>query len=253
MALVFIDLDGTALNKGQPAVGVIESIKALRKNNHKVAIATGRSPVVLYDKGKLLGIDHLVLANGGYVISKGDIIYERYIPNNIVKRIMNFVDEIETDLVIEYLDIYVSYRKDTDVADRFSDIFQIEKPIFDNNHYPNRKVFSMVVFDNERIDQMIDAFPELEFNKTHALGYDVNLRGELKAKGVKELVKHLKYPEDEVYAIGDGFNDITMIKSAKYGIAMGNAVQELKDVADFVTTDVNDYGIMNALKHYKLI
>ncbi|XMB71638.1 Cof-type HAD-IIB family hydrolase [Mycoplasmatota bacterium WC30] len=253
MALIFIDLDGTALDRGQPAVGVIDSIKALRKNNHKVAIATGRSPRLLYGKEKLLGIDYLVLANGGYVVAKGDVIYERYIPNDVLKKTMDFVDNVKMDLVIEYLDTYVAYRKDTDLPDRFSDLFQIEAPSLDRTFYPDKNVFSMVVFKNERMAEMIEALPELDFNVTGAIGYDVNLKGGLKAEGVRELVKHLGYSEDEVYAIGDGFNDISMIKSVKYGIAMGNAVQELKDVADYVTTDVMDYGIRNALKHYKLI
>ena len=164
MAIVFFDLDGTALYRGKPAKGVIESINALRKNNHIVAIATGRSPVVLYDKHKELGIDYLVLANGTYVAHKEEVIYAKSFPNHLVEKIMKYVDDKEIDLVLEYEDGYIAYRKETEVVDAFSEIFNIEKPELDHTFYPDRPVYAMVVFEHDRINQMREDFPELLFN-----------------------------------------------------------------------------------------
>jgi len=253
MALIFIDLDGTVLDNGKPAKGVIEGIKKLKENKHIVAIATGRSPVLLYDHHIELGIDYLILSNGSYVKHKDLVIYEHYIPNDVVKRAMEVADEIKADLVIEYLDGYISYRKDTDVSDRFSDMFQIERTKLDRTFYPDKNVFSMVAFDHDQLETMFLKLPELDFHKATQLGYDVNLKGDLKAEGVRALIKYLDYTSDEVYAIGDGPNDIQMLQEVKHGIAMGNAVPELKEVAEFVTTNVDDYGFVNALKHYNLI
>ena len=253
MALIFIDLDGTVLNNGKPAKGVIEGIKKLKENKHIVAIATGRSPVLLYDHHITLGIDYLILSNGSYVMHNNKIIYERYIPNDIVKRTMEIADEIKADLVIEYLDGYVSYRKDSDVSDRFSETFQIEKPNLDRTFYPTKNVFSMVVFENDQLEYMFSKLPELDFHKATKFGYDVNMKGDLKAEGVRELIKYLQYSSDDIYAIGDGPNDIQMLQEVKHGIAMGNAVSSLKEVAEFVTTNVDDFGFVNALKHYNLI
>lgn len=253
MALIFFDLDGTTLNNGVPAKGVIESIKALKANNHIVAIATGRTPSVLEGKDKLLDIHNLVLGNGSYVICNDKVIYERKIPNELVKRFMDFSDSMKADLVIEYLDNYVAYRKDTDVPDRFSDTFDLKRPILDRNFYPDKKVFAMVVFETERVKQYQDAFPELTFNISNSLGFDVNLKGGLKAEGVAEMIKYLDYSKDDIYAFGDGHNDISMLQAVKYGIAMGNSSNELKEVADYVTTNVDDYGVYNALKHFNLI
>lgn len=253
MALIFFDLDGTTLHEGKPAPRVLESMELLRKNNHIVAIATGRSPILLYDKDKDLNTDYLVLSNGYYVTHKEKVIFEKYIPNESVKRFMEYADKNEADLVIEYKDRYVSYRKDTDVADRFSDLFGIDKPDLDAKYYPEENVFAMVVFETDDVESMKKEFPELQFNLSNALGYDVNVKGNMKAEGVNALVEYLNYPIDEVYAIGDGHNDISMIKSVKHGIAMGNASDEVKTVAEYVTTSVNDAGVYNALKHYKLI
>lgn len=166
---------------------------------------------------------------------------------------MDYADKHKADLVVEYKNRYVSYRKNTDVADRFSDLFGIARPALDNKFYPEENVFAMVVFSTDDVEHMKQEFPELEFNLSNELGYDVNIKGNMKAEGVNALVKYLNYPEDEVYAIGDGHNDLSMIKSVKHGIAMGNASAELKAVAEYVTTSVLEDGVYNALKHYNLI
>ena len=54
-------------------------------------------------------------------------------------------------------------------------------------------------------------------------------------------------------AFGDGGNDTSMILQAGVGIAMGNAIDELKQQADYVTTSVDDDGILNALRHFDVI
>lgn len=253
MALIFFDLDGTTLYRGRPASRVLECIQLLKENNHTIAIATGRSPILLYDKDKELGIDYTVLANGYYVSYKGNVIYERYIPNDVVKRFMDFVDHHKADLVVEYKDRYVAYRKETDISDKFSDLFDIARPKLDDKYYPEENVFAMVVFASDDVIAMKKEFPELEFNLSNEFGYDVNIKGDMKAEGVKALIKHLNIPEDEVYAVGDGLNDLSMIKTVKHGIAMGNASDELKKAANYVTTSVHEDGVYNAMKYYKLI
>lgn len=253
MALIFIDLDNTTLFKGKPAKGVKETIKELKKKNHIVAIATGRNPKLLYGVDKELEIDNLVLANGSYVVWQNEVIRENYIDNAVVKRMMDYADQEKFDLVIEYLDEYISYRKDTDAADKFSENYHLEKARYDNNFYPQRNVFAMVVFSDDVVEKIKHFFPELQFNKSSQYGYDVNPSGDLKAEGIKAVINHLQYPLEEIYAIGDSYNDVSMLKLVKHGIAMGNAVEELKKVAEYITTDVNDNGVYNAMKHYKLI
>jgi len=54
-------------------------------------------------------------------------------------------------------------------------------------------------------------------------------------------------------AFGDGGNDIDMLKHAGIGIAMENARDDVKEIADFITTSVDDDGITNALKHYNVL
>ena len=54
-------------------------------------------------------------------------------------------------------------------------------------------------------------------------------------------------------AFGDGGNDVEMLEFAKIGVAMGNASDDVKSIADYVTTDVDNDGILNALKHFNVL
>lgn len=58
---------------------------------------------------------------------------------------------------------------------------------------------------------------------------------------------------DETMAFGDGGNDISIIKKAGIGVAMGNAGDNLKEVADYITTSVDEDGVRNALVHFGVI
>jgi Cof subfamily protein (haloacid dehalogenase superfamily) len=253
MALIFLDLDNTVLYQGKPAKGIIETINLLKQNNHIVVIATGRNPNLIYGVDKLLGIENMVLANGGFVIFDNKIIRENYIDNQVVKRMMDCADKEGFDLVVEYLDEYISYRKDTNASDEFSKNYNLHKAVLDHTFYPKRKVFAMLVFKDEVVEKISHLFPELQFNRSSHYGYDINPSGELKAEGIRKVIDYLNYPKDQIYAVGDSFNDMTMLKAVKHGIAMGNAVEPLKEIAEYVTTDVNDFGVHNAMKHYGLI
>ncbi|MFA6648227.1 MAG: HAD family hydrolase [Candidatus Izemoplasmatales bacterium] len=253
MALIFLDLDNTVLYKGRPAPGIKETIKQLKNNGHKVVIATGRNPNLIYGIDQELGIEDMVLANGGMVIFNNQIIWENYIKTETVKRMMDVADKEKFDLVVEYLDEYISYRKDTSLSDDFSKNYHLDIARLDHNYYPNRIVFAMVVFEDEVVNKITHLFPELQFNKSSSFGYDINPKGDLKAEGINAVIKYLDYPIENTFAVGDNFNDMTMLKAVGHGIAMGNAVDKLKQIAEYVTTDVNDNGVYNAMKHYNLI
>ncbi len=253
MALVFLDLDGTMLETGKPAKNIVDSLQKLKKNGHEPIIASGRTPHLLYGVDKILGIDSFICANGNYISYRGKVVYEKYIPDEVVVRMTEFSDRYGFDVVMEGVRAYLAYARNTDRVDLFSEAFNLEIPRLDRDYPFREKILAMIVFDDRQVDFLREQFPELMFNQASRFGYDVNLRGDLKAEGIRWLVRHLEYPEDQVYAIGDGMNDISMIKAVAHGIAMGNAVPVLKEVASYVTTSVSEDGVPNALRHFGLI
>jgi hypothetical protein len=67
------------------------------------------------------------------------------------------------------------------------------------------------------------------------------------------LAAHLGFDPQYTIAFGDGGNDTSMIKAAGIGVAMGNALDSLKAEADYITTSVDEDGVMNALRHFGII
>ena len=67
------------------------------------------------------------------------------------------------------------------------------------------------------------------------------------------MMRHFGLTREEVMAIGDGGNDIPMLRHAGTGVAMGNASDEVKAAADYVTTTVDGDGIAHALRHFGIV
>ena len=82
---------------------------------------------------------------------------------------------------------------------------------------------------------------------------DVTVVGCDKGDAVRGVAQSLGVSLEDTFAFGDGINDLSMINAAGHGVAMGNAVDEVKAAAEYVTTDIDKDGIKNALSHYGLI
>ena len=74
-----------------------------------------------------------------------------------------------------------------------------------------------------------------------------------KTAGIESVLKHYGIKQEEIMAFGDAENDIEMLQYAKIGVAMGNADDEVKEAADYVTDTVDSDGIYKALKYYEVL
>lgn len=84
-------------------------------------------------------------------------------------------------------------------------------------------------------------------------GVDVIAKGGGKLTGIRRYLEENGLKPEEVIAFGDGENDMEMLQYAGIGVAMGNADEEVKAVADYVTADIDDDGIEKALRHFGLM
>jgi hypothetical protein len=103
-----------------------------------------------------------------------------------------------------------------------------------------------------------DEFPDLQ-NGTwggvgeEALFGDIGVRGITKANAIAHLLKHLKMDIESTIAFGDAKIDIPMLEYCHIGVAMGNGGEEICNMADFVTDDVEKDGLYKGFKKLKLI
>ncbi len=84
-------------------------------------------------------------------------------------------------------------------------------------------------------------------------GLDIIAPGGGKVTGIKEYLERSGLKREEVIAFGDGENDIGMLRFAGIGVAMGNGEPDVKEAADYVTSDIDEDGIAKALRHFGLI
>ena len=103
---------------------------------------------------------------------------------------------------------------------------------------------------------------QIVFASAREGGYDLYImsrdggtpaQGCTKQQGIDEMIRHFGISLDETMSFGDGGNDIPMIQHAAIGVAMGNALDSVKAVADYITDTVDNDGVAKALRHYGVI
>lgn len=253
---VFFDLDGTLISHKTNSIpkSTKEAIKLLQTNGHKVVIATGRVPALFYGVDEELGITSYVGANGRVCVDNKTIVYNKFIDKEVLKKFVDYVNERQIDIAFEGINDYVLNSRKTDLPNKFSDVFHLEYPIVHCDFHLNNDVYQVVMFcENCNLEEFQERFPKLNFSVSNQYGVDVNEKGGMKELGVSKLIEYFDIDIKDTVAFGDGYNDIGMLQLCHTGVAMGNAYDEVKEMADFVTDTVDNNGIYNALKKMGLI
>ena len=107
-------------------------------------------------------------------------------------------------------------------------------------------------FDADYEEQMLRRMPHCVSGRWHPEFTDITAREADKGNGIQAIARFKGFDPAHTIAFGDGGNDLSMILQAGIGVAMGNATPELKQHADYITTSVDEDGILNALKHFNL-
>ena len=97
------------------------------------------------------------------------------------------------------------------------------------------------------------SIPTCEIGRWYPAFADVTAKGDTKQKGIDEIIRYFDIKLEDTMAFGDGGNDISMLRHAAIGVAMGNANDDVKETADYITTSVDEDGIQKALKHFGII
>lgn len=253
-ALAFFDLDGTLLNaQSQLDQEVIDGLSRIRENGVLPFIATGRGHFELDGIMKATGINGAVAMNGQYIILDGETIYKEEIPTQSVKKL---VDAAKPHA--EALSFYDSkgywVNELTDFAKKAYAYTHMPLPHVDAQRYLAQEVNMLLVLTNQlsQVEYYKEAVPELNFFMNSPSSIDVTNRQTNKGTGISQ-VKNLLGFSGETFAFGDGRNDLDLFKAADHRTAMGNAVPELKELADFISTENTNHGIINAFNHWGIL
>lgn len=264
-AVVFFDIDNTLWDSERRIPdSAKQALKDLRANGHKAFINTGRARSFVQDPLLLaLPLDGLVCGCGTHIEignpeQETKPVYEKLLPFELVKRVIRILNEQHMPVIFEGAE-YHWMNPDDFMHDRY--IERVWKELGERARYPED------ITEGDRINKFSAVVtPEADMNAVHAaLDSDFEFlfhnerifeaipAGSGKAHGIRKLCELTGIPHDRTYAIGDSVNDLDMLSGVKHGICMGNGTEEAKAVSEYVTTDIHDNGIKNALLHYGLI
>ncbi|MBI4186421.1 MAG: HAD family phosphatase [Chloroflexi bacterium] len=266
--LLVIDIDGTLLG----AAGTIsaedrEALARAESSGVQVALSTGRAAMACRGIIDELALDgHHIFFEGALVSSLKDDgeIYIRPIPAAVAERMVAAAHRQQIDLELYSAMGYFAERESWS-TEAHRHYFDIAPTIVDfTGLWEQEKIIKgMVVATNEaeasRIRQFcrhFDGSLRLSWVRTPAYpGVDfINLvaPGASKGEALQALVSHLGIAMTEVMAIGDGNNDVSMFSPVGLAVAMGNAPDEVKAVADHVTLDTDHSGVAAAIEKFLL-
>ncbi len=256
--IVSFDVDMTLLDHKDWAIpaSAMEAIEQLREN-YTIVIATGRDMDSIFSTAirDQVRPDAIIHLNGTKVTVGDEIIYEHTFDKNLLKQILKYAENTPYSVgtTVGDWDYYINSEgvKAHDIAlwgqsrRQFGDPYKLLE----------LNVRTMAYMGDETgAKEMEKEFPEIHVHMfADKKGADVVERKASKAVGLLRLCEYFKIPLSETVAFGDSMNDYDIIKAAGKGIAMGNAMEELKKAADYVTDPIDQDGIKNACLHYGLI
>ena len=129
-----------------------------------------------------------------------------------------------------------------------------DHPAGDCSHVIDKSIYQIMCFVDENEEkEILSHMPHCISARWHPTFCDISPIGGTKQLGIDKFLEYYGLDLKDTMAFGDGGNDMQMLQHVSLAVAMGNAGDELKIIADFVTKDVDDEGIAYALKHYGLI
>ena len=263
--LLALDIDGTMLNSSSYLTArTKEAIKSLKSKGYQVTLVSGRRPMLMLDYARELEITAPIVSFNGALIYSAEemqILERTAIPLYLV-----------SELMVSWSNEDIGMRISTGALLGVQNYCVGKLSVKSNNLLPAQmanpdddlRIDSSLAIDFDPMRLMVGGSFELtsrakelaeeaisvgNLTVFHTQDYDgtwyfeILPSGVTKAKGLDTVCKLLGISMQETIAIGDQKNDIEMIKASGLGIAMGNAVAELKDVADAVIGHHDEDGL----------
>jgi Cof subfamily protein (haloacid dehalogenase superfamily) len=253
--IVFFDIDGTLLDheKSLPST-TKQAIQQLKDNGVFVAIATGRAPFMFESLREELDIDSYVSFNGQYVVFENEVIYKNPLLKEELKRLHKDAERYnETPIVFMNEKTMKASQKSDRITEAIATL-KFAPPEENKDFYQDHDIYQSLLFcTTEEEHRFIGKYDHFHFIRWHPYSIDVLPKGGSKAEGIKKFMERAGFKMEDVYAFGDGLNDIEMLQAVGQGVAMGNALPEVKEHADYVTKDVAEDGILHGLKEIGLL
>lgn len=217
----------------------------------------------------------MIGGNGSYVEEHNQVIMHQMITMEQCKSIVNWLHERGLEFYLECNNGLFASEKFEQRADSTIKEYTKRKGNKDSEQMTVRKIFPEMIFNGElyrddlnKVSYVLDSYQDFLDTKEkftdlesgtwggkdeEALFGDLGVKGITKAKAIEHLLDYLKADRADTIAFGDAKVDIPMLEYCAYGVAMGSGGKEIKEMADYVTDDVDKDGLYKAFLQLNLI
>ena len=256
--LIATDIDGTILiPEGEFTEGVRTCIKNLQSRDIKVVLVTGRMNAAAQLIAKDLNLNTPIVSyQGGLVIEGDKVLYERYLSEEQAEKIVEWAHSEKIHINLYNNDILYSESNDYEIQ-RYCKIQNLNCKIQSFSDVKKDKVNKILAVDYSNAEKISKyekelpiIFPDLYIVKSTNYFLEFSNIEASKYCAVKFLQKYWHLNDDEILAIGDQNNDIELLRAGGIKVAMGNATDKLKMIADYITDTVYNDGFVQAINNF---
>lgn len=253
---IFLDIDGTmvSFNTHRVPDNTKKALREAREKGVKIFVATGRHSSDINNLDNL-EFDGYITLNGAYCRVGHEVVFKKNIPHEDVAAFVRYEEEVEPIPCFFVEAGCVSANREDELVSQMMKLVEFTpRPIIPSREFLHKEIFQLTAFfPIEREDEIMKFLPGCAATRWYPTFTDIVARGVDKSVGLDKIGAYFGFHKDEMMAIGDGGNDISMLQHAGIGVAMGNAGEDVKQAANYVTTSVDDDGVGNALRHFGVI
>lgn len=253
---IFFDVDGTLLDFGTHEIkdSVREMLRALNKKGIKIFIATGRHSSKLGCLEGVADFTAFVTVNGQICYNAKEDIFLNPIPKDDVIEIAKRMGELDIPCCFLQKDAILVNKLDgrlRSVGDVLDLSGASEKELRNSEEF---EVFQLVAYMTPEQEELLkQKWSSVGTTRWNPEFIDVVPKGGNKSLGIGKVLEYYNIPKENTMAFGDGHNDMEMLQYVGVGVAMGNAPEDVQQVADYVTDSIENDGIMKALQHFSIL
>ncbi len=264
--MLVLDIDGTLVGSDKTiSEKTREAIIKAQQRGKIVAIASGRSIAGIRKTASNISLEqyggYVIAYNGTTVVNckTGECIYNQMVPKELVKPVYEAAKRVNAGIVV-----YNDNTKEMISGNGLNEYIKIDAEAC---NVTINEVSDFVKAINFPFNKFLlsgkpEHMAEVEKIMAKEFGDRLNVfrsdpfyvellpRYVDKGVAVEKLVKHLDIQREKVICIGDSYNDLPMLRFAGMGVAMGNAQQEVKEMADYVTASNDEDGIVNVIDKF---
>lgn len=251
----FFDVDGTLFSHTTHTIpeSARKVVQLLREKGIKVFLATGRGIEIIkkVSWGDLV-FDGYVTLNGQICMdAEENILFEAPIKgDDAAYLIAAFQNRTMPLVIVERNKTYINF-----INERVRQIQkEISIPLLPTGEYKGAPIYQMIGYLNrQETEKLAIKIPNCKITRWYEDGIDIISKDGGKDNGIQEVLETYGIAREETIAFGDSDNDLEMLEFAGIGVAMGNADEAVKKVADYVTSHIDEDGIWNACKYLGLL